>query len=56
MEVKEIEMSVILQDLLVQGLFKEMEDSKGFIECKMSGLPLSRSSLRKSVGVKLEGK
>lgn len=30
MEVKGIEMSVILQDLLVQGLFKEAEDSEGF--------------------------
>lgn len=27
-----------------------------FIECKTSGLPLSRSSLRKSVGMKLGGR
>lgn len=44
------------QDRLVRSPFKEAEDSEGFIECKMSGLPVSRRSLRKSVGVKLEGK
>lgn len=58
MEVKGIEMSFFFffQDMLVQGLFKEAEDSEGFIECKTSGPPVSRSSLRKSVGVKSEGK
>lgn len=35
---------------------KKAEDSEGFIERKMSGPTVSRSSLRKSVGVKSEGK
>lgn len=49
-------MRFFLQDLASPGLFKEAEDSKGFIDGKVSGLHVSRSSLRKSVGVKTEGK
>lgn len=45
-----------LQNLLVEGLFKEAEDSEGFIECKTSGPPASRSSLRKPVRAELVGK
>lgn len=42
--------------MLVQGPFKEAEDSEGFIEGKMSEPNVSRHSLRKSISVKLEGK
>lgn len=53
-EKKKIVMKVF--DLSVLELFGEAEDTKDFIECKTSGPPVSRSSLRKSVGKKSEGK
>lgn len=55
-DLDEVFFPFILQNLLLWGLFGEAKDSKGFIECKMSGPLISRNSLRKSVGVKSAGK
>lgn len=43
----------LLWDLADPTVFKEAEDSEGFIGCKMSGSYVSRSPLTKSVGKRL---